>query len=456
MLFEQAMTLVECDHEFPSDLRDFHNRRTQKLFEDTGLTEALKSIPLVVVTGSCGKASTARYLAECVSELFALTGGAKPVGLGTKPPLLETLDGNRERYQLLREGTGRWIEPEEFAELVSFLPALEKNLAPYDLRYWLLGRMFVEHGVGLGIVEANIGFRLDPAALFPSPVAQLLTPIGFDHVGMLTPEGAPESVLALGQRAGPTWHKACALDPNRLVVCGLQPREVEAVVKAYQPDLILAGRDYSCEVVEETLRATKARLHMGQECIDVHLQTLGRHQAENASQAAACLWALWERGVFRGEKEQVRDAISIGLARTKIPGRMERLDHDTPVVLNAATGIIKIEGMMTTVEDVLDEGQTIWVCMSVLERLVRSGIPDWLDVCLRRILGSPKVVGFTATAFSEDLDPNVLADWARARCRSTTVDHHRDPYENLDRVTGLADLVLLVGQSQAQLRSYPG
>ena len=156
MNFEEAMTRVEVELSFPEDLSDFHNRRTRALFLETGLMEQLKSTPTVVVTGSCGKASTAHYLAECASELFRLTGQNQEVGLGTKPPLLETLDGNRERYQVLSSKGKRWIERDEFAALVSQLPPLPDNLAPYDLRYWLLGKWFVERRVGLAIIEANI------------------------------------------------------------------------------------------------------------------------------------------------------------------------------------------------------------------------------------------------------------------------------------------------------------
>jgi len=452
MSFERAMSLVECDHHFPTDPGEFHNQRTAELFRETGLAEALLGVPLVVVTGSCGKASTARYLAECASELFAITGLDKAVGLGTKPPLFETLDGNRERYQILQGGEARWIDPEDFAEVVGQLPELGENLAPYDLRYWILGQWFVKNRVGLGIVEANIGFRRDPAAVFPDPVAQLLTPIGLDHVGMLLPEGAPESVLALGERAGPTWHKACALDPSRLVVSGYQDADIDRVVKEFHPEALTAGRDFSCQVIEESLERTRALLNLGGEEIEVELQTMGRHQAENAAQAACCLWALWQRGVLLGQKSQVLQAITVGLGRTLIPGRMERLSSDPVVVLNAATGVIKIDGMMTTLEAILEPGQTVWVCMSVLDRLVKDGIPKWLDTCLHRILNSPVVIGFTATAFEDDLQAETLSRWASERTERVEVDHQLDPRANLRRLKDRADLIVLVGQSQAELR----
>ncbi|MCA9797263.1 MAG: hypothetical protein KC910_35880, partial [Candidatus Eremiobacteraeota bacterium] len=199
MSFDQLMGWVEQEHGFPARLEDFHPRRCAWLFEQ-GLAADLKA-PLAVVAGSCGKASTARFLAFVVRALFDAAGERRSLGLGTKPPLQETLQGNRERYQLFEAGqpAPRWIAPEEFAGLAAELKQLAQRvpaelgpLAAYDLRYWLLGRFFVEQKVAFGIVEANIGLRLDPASVFPRPALALMTPIGNDHAAQLTTAGAPD------------------------------------------------------------------------------------------------------------------------------------------------------------------------------------------------------------------------------------------------------------------------
>ena len=452
MNFEQAMTAVEVELQFPADPKDFHNLRTRALFEQTGLTEQLREVPTVVVTGSAGKASTAHYLAECAAELFRLTGIDREVGLGTKPPLLETLDGNRERYQLVSSQGKRWIEQGEFTELVEKLPPLPDGLAPYDLRYWLLGRWFVERRVGLAIVEANIGFRFDPASVFPKPVAQLLTPIGLDHISLLLPNGAPAEVMALGQRAGPTWHKACC-PTSDLVVSGLQSADVATVVEKYNPGLRLAGRDFRSTVLSQSVEGSRARIELDTASLETDMQTVGRHQAENAAQAAACLWELWKREVLEGSKEQVLQAVRTGLARTTIPGRMEKLAADPPVLLNAATGILKIDGMMHSLEAILPAERSLWVCMSVLDRLVEKEIPEWLDVSLRRLLSSPVILGFTATAPGEDLDTSRLAAWAEERApKEVQVLYSDQPLSALQSAREKAGLVVLLGQSQAELR----
>ena len=459
MNFEEAMSLVELDCQFPEDPKEFHNERTRALFQQTGLDLELAQIPLVVVAGSCGKCSTARYLAEIVSEMYRLTGSEKQVGLGTKPPLFESLDGNRERYQLVRNGRSEWISKREFARLVNLLIAkgadVPRGLAPYDLRYWLLGQMFVENQVGLGIVEANIGLRKDPANIFPAPIANLITPVCFDHLALLRPTDAPQSVLNLGQRAGPYWHKVSSVPEDRLLISGTQEPEVAQLMSKRAGPLLLAGRDFDVRVETLSLEGTKAQWHHDGQRVDIELKTLGRHQAENASQAAATFWKLREMGVFSCSEALAVKSIQTGIARTQIPGRLERLSEDPHVLLNAATGIVKIEAMMETLEETLKQGQRAWVCFSALRRLFKeSQIPEWLDVSLRRILCSNSLAGLTTTAFVDDLPAQTLGAWAKERAGEKPVEIVADPREALAMAQHRADLVLLSGQSQAELRNF--
>lgn len=459
MTFEQAMTFVEVEHQFPDDPSDFHNRRAAEIFERSGLRDELKGIPTVVVAGSCGKASTARYLAECAAALFELTGTPKTVGLGTKPPLHETLDGNRERYQLLANGKAEWISQTAFAELVGKLPSdLPARTAPYDLRAWLLGRFFVDQGVGLGIVEANIGLRNDPAILYPDPAAVMLTPIGVDHVALLRPDGAPPEVLALGDRAGPLWHKYYSLPSGGRLVCGLQDPDVAELVAGYDGTLRLGGRDFTCQVLEQSLSGSRARLEInGLEPIEVQLQTVGRHQVENACQAAATLYLLWETGVLPGGKDHLRQAIVTGLARTSHPGRMQRVAENPTILLNAATGQIKLKAMMETLEEAVGRGERVAVLMSVLQRLLPSDgtIPNWLDVSLRRILESPVVESFTATGLPEDAPPEPLASWAAERAPDGVPIRALAADVALREARRRAPVVILVGQGLAELKLGP-
>jgi hypothetical protein len=122
------------------------------------------------------------------------------------------------------------------------------------------------------------------------------------------------------------------------------------------------------------------------------------------------------------------------------------------VLLNAATGQIKLKGMIETLEEAVESQERVWIVMSVEKRLVGGdAIPKWLDVSLDRILSSPVIAGFTATATPEDIEARRLADWARQRSRGDTPIDHLPPERALQRATGAASVVILVGQTLSDL-----
>lgn len=455
MTFEEAMSFVEIQHEFPVNKEDFHKGRAAEIFRQTGLIDALRAVPTVVVAGTCGKASTARFLAECASSLLELVGDPRPIGLATKPPLHETLDGNRERYQLLRAGFSEWIAPTDFVGLVERLPSeLPKRTAPYDLRSWLVGRYFCDQKVALGIVEANIGFRDDPVSLYPQPVAVMLTPVGTDHVALLRSDGAPSSYLALGDCAGPLWHKFAAIPPGGYLVSGLQRPDVATIVEAYPGELSLGGRDFQARVLAQSLLGTRAILEFkAMDPVEVELQCLGRHQAENAAQAASCLAGLVERGVLSGTKDEVRQAIRTGVARTVHPGRLQIVAEQPRVLLSVGMGEVKLQAVVDTLEEVAQDDDRIAVILAIEDRLIPGHeLPTWLDVSLRRFLSSSAVSTLFLTAMPGDAPKELLEAWANERNPQEKPVAITAPEEVLDRACSGSNVVVLVGQSLAELR----
>lgn len=449
------MGWVEQEHGFPAQLEDFHNRRCAWLFEQ-GLGRDL-TMPVTVVAGSCGKASTARFLAFIVRALLDATGETRPLGLGTKPPLQETLQGNRERYQLFEAGqpVPRWIAPQEFTRLAAQLQALVEGLpaelgplAAYDLRYWLLGRFFVEQQVAFGIVEANIGLRLDPASVFPEPALALLTPIGNDHGAQLKPDGAPDWLALLGDRAGPTWHKAGGLPPGAPVVVGRQTIAVEqAIARLHPRNLTLWERDYEATEVVAGTRGTTMRLRLGEESFEVRLSVVGRFQADNAAQAAAGAWVLWKEGKLPGTFAQLRQAVVTGLERADTPGRLQLYAQEPTTYVALATGFIKVDTLMKSLEELLDSHHPesrLVVCLTFLDRIFE------VRRSFERILESPRLEAAVVTSFfdddeNRDLAPEVLAGWAAG----SEVRVCPDPGQAVETARRLAhperDLVLLLG-----------
>ena len=261
MNFEDAMHAVEEARSFPAP-GHLHARRLAWILERSGLHRRAAALPWALVAGSCGKASTARFLAFIVRRLLDRAGVDAPVVLGTKPPLSETHDGQRERYQLFARAASapHWIDRADFARLVdALLPVAEAlareapelgPVAPYDLRYAVLLAYAVDRGAAFAVVEANIGLRDDPTSALPPPRAQLLTPIDADHAQLLRPPAPlPAALEGLGERAGPVWHKAGGLRPGVPVVVGVQEASVARAVAALAAErgtggVVWRGADY--------------------------------------------------------------------------------------------------------------------------------------------------------------------------------------------------------------------
>ena len=463
MGFQEAMDLVEYRYSFP-ELPDFHNRRTAWLLERTGL----KTAPRVTVAGSMGKASTARLLA------YVLRALGDTVVLGTKPPVLETHEGNLERYQWLTGpsagggGDCRWLEPERFAEYVAELEPHLEHLppglgpwAPYDLRAWVLARMGSESGVDWLIQEANIGLRLDPTRAFGPPELLLLTRIGEEHYELLPapPELAaspllhpppPPSMGGLGRRAGPVWHKAGGAWPGVRVVLGHQDANVEAAcLELLDGSVARFGRDYWVDPIDSGLAGSSGRLHLFGQELDIRLRLLGRFQLDNAAQAAAAAWLL------RPEPATL-DAIVTGLAEATSPGRLELLgDQNPPTLITVDGGTTKMAAAVHALEELIPEGGT-WVGLgTVMQRL-----PSPRDT-LKALLSSPRLRVFVATDYQGDtISPDVpadqLADWARELRPDIQVLANRDPAQALREARALAgprELVLAIGPGLGQALS---
>jgi dihydrofolate synthase/folylpolyglutamate synthase len=443
MDFQEAMGWVEEDHVFPKEPGAFHSKRFDWLLRETGLALDLRSVPLAVVAGSCGKASTARFLAH-----IAARAGLRVV-LGTKPPLQETPEGNLERYQVSGPGGFRWLSPEEFRERVAELrPAvtrlhLEKPElglpAPYELRAWILARTAVVQGAGLAVVEANMGLRLDPAGALPAPEVTLLTPVGTDHGALLKPpEGyRPE----LGERSGPFWHKVGGVHPDSPLVVGRQDPGVQAALPRADR---LFGQHFDYFEARCTLSGSQAFLRLGGEVRPIRLITPGAFQLENAAHAAAAADVLHSRGLLPGLREAFWTAVQEGLAVTETPGRMQVLARRPAVILAVATSPEKLEGLLASLDHLLPASGRLYVCATFLDRIHR------LSEAVRTVLAFPRTRQLLVTRFlddevNRDLDPETLGGLERIEPVAT-------PREAMDRAlkeAGAEDLILLLGNGMA-------
>jgi dihydrofolate synthase/folylpolyglutamate synthase len=477
MTFQDAMRWVEEEHGFPEDPSHYHYRRAAWLLERSGLAEQIARIPTVVIAGSCGKASTARFLA------YMVTAAGKTVGLGTKPPLHETLDGNRERYQLFRPAPATdnnialsvgyglqhsvvrregWIEPDVFTRLVERLRpvALEAErefglLAAYDLRLCLLAAAFVEWNVDYAIVEANIGLRQDVARAWPSPRVVGLTPVGTDHAALLRapdPASMPSQVRAcldelaseLGDAVGPTWHKAGDVWPGVPLVLGRQSAAVLKLIQHLNPNAVC---DWELFDRESTMSGSRARLNVAGHEARLDLRTVGGFHLDNAALAASLAARLLAAPDAAADTAFVA-AVEAGAARADTPGRMQRVDDDPITLVNVAMSHTKVQATLEAASALLVDDARLIVVAHFLERVHR--VRD----CAADIARHARVAALVPTANHHDprainVPAATLAEWAREANAELTIEAIEPPAAALLRARQLAraavDIVVVIG-----------
>ncbi len=464
MNFDEAMRWVEEAHAFPAPAH-FHARRLAWILDRSGLGRRAAALPWALVAGSCGKASTARFLAFVARRLLDRAGVDAPVALATKPPLSETPDGQRERYQRFGRGAAApdWIAPDDFARHASALRPVAEALAreapalgpvaPYDLRYAVLLRDAVESGAALAVVEANIGLRDDPTSALPPPRVQLLTPVDADHAHLLRPPSPlPAALEGLGDRAGPAWHKAGGLRAGVPCVVGLQDEPMRRAIASLAAErgagpLAWRGADYDVLRRACTLRGADATLRFGGETLDVALRAVGGFQVDNAAQAAEAAWALVRDGALPGDRAAWRAAAAAGLGEAAMPGRMEVVGERPTTLLQVGASAVKMRAFAEALAELLPRGRAV-VCASFLARIHAPFEPV---VALAR---APRLAALVVTACeaagdAADLAPEAAARAAREAAPNLDVRAVGDPGEAVAAARALAagddDVLVLVG-----------
>lgn len=429
MDFHEAMRWVEASHAFPEPMH-FHARRLAWILDRTGLYARAGALPWAVVAGSCGKASTARFLAHIARALLDRADVRGPVALATKPPLSETLDGQRERYQLLAPGdpAPRWIPADEFARHASALRPVAEALAreapalgpiaPYDLRYAIMLLHALEHRAAFAVLEANIGLLHDPTSALPPPRVQLLTPIDTDHAQLLRPPSPlPPKLSGLDGREGPVWHKAGGFWEDVPAVIGLQDVGVASAVAALAWErgaspVLWRGADFDVGPHRCGIDGSDATLRVGVDAVEVHLRALGGFQVDNAAQAAAAASTLQRAGVLPGDRDAWREAVREGLGAAAMPGRMELVAHAPLTLLQVGASAVKMRGFVDALGELLPRGGRVVACASFLARIHDAQAPvailaraPWLSALV--------VTACAREGDAADLDPEAVAAIAR-------------------------------------------
>jgi dihydrofolate synthase/folylpolyglutamate synthase len=305
--------------------------RMRRLVDVLGHPE--QAAPVVHVTGTNGKTSTARALTSL------LTAKGLRVGTFTSPHL--------ERINERLAGDGEPISDADLAEVLTDLAGLEPLLGASDepsgsvrLTWFeiLTGaalRWFADRPVDVAVYEVGLGGRWDATNVVDANVA-VVTNIGLDHVEFLGPT-----------RADVAGEKAGIVKPDSTLVLGERDPELRPIFERERPaELWLAGRDYECTRNDLAVGGRILDLRTpGALYEDVFLDLHGGYQGDNFAAALAATEAFFGAPL---DDRLVRDAA--GTVRS--PGRLEIVGHDPLLVLDGAKNL---EGAEHSAAAVLEE-----------------------------------------------------------------------------------------------------
>lgn len=287
-------------------------------------------LKFVHLAGTNGKGSTA-----CMIDAVLRAAGYR-VGLYTSPYLVKfheriRVDGGMISDEALTRLSG------QVAQACAGLTLPEgERVGEFEFTTALAFLYFAEQQCDIVVLETGLGGRFDATNVIHASEVCVLTPVARDHTAVL---GDTVAEIAA--------EKAGILKPASAVVCaqGQDPEALDVFRRACEA----VGAVWFDGVQEmQLLRCDiggSAFLRGGQ---GYTIPMPGRHQLQNAQTALRAVDALRARGWNIPQEAEVR-----GLARARMPGRLERLLERPLVLLDGAHNPAGVAALTGTVREML-------------------------------------------------------------------------------------------------------
>lgn len=346
-----------------------------------------RAVRMVHVAGTKGKGSTCEMVGSCL-EACGYT-----VGLYTSPHLLDI----RERIRINR----RPVSEEAFiraaqraADAAASLDESSGTPTFFELITAMGFLQFVEDAVDVAVIEVGLGGRLDSTNVITPEVAAI-TSISLDHTQILgnTVEKIAAEKAGIFKRGVPAI--TVPQEPGVLDVLSGAAAAVEA-------PFFLAGRDIDVSVRFEATSNIgphhRVSLSSPRNEFDHILCPLkGEHQAWNCALALSILDKLCERG-FKTPANKVTQ----GMARTRMPGRLEQVSSSPRIVLDGAHNAASMACLMKALASHLPSESMVVIFGCAADK----DIPGMLDVVAR---SADKVIFTAVPGSARAADPKELA-----------------------------------------------
>ncbi len=285
------------------------------------LGDPQRSYPVITVTGTNGKSSTARMIASLLRALGLRTG------VFTSPHLIDPTERIEIDGEPIDEATfvRIWDEISPFAEMVDVQSAAEGGVALsfFEVITAMGYAAFADAPVDVAVIEVGMGGTWDATSVAPAQVAVVLT-VDLDHMDYL---GSTIADIAR--------EKAGIIAPGCAAVIGRQRPEATDVLtqRIESMDATAAWEGRQFEITRRDIAVGGQALTVdGTAGVydEVFVPAFGEHQAHNA----ACAIVAVES--FLGGTAIPADVVEEGFAALVLPGRLEVVRRGPTVLIDAA------------------------------------------------------------------------------------------------------------------------
>ena len=363
------------------------------------LGDPQRAYPVIHVTGTNGKTSTARMIESLLRSCGLRTG------LYTSPHLIDPreriiFDGDpisKERF------SRTWDDIAPYVELVDKKSVADGGipLSFFEVMTAMAFAAFADAPVDVAIIEVGMGGTWD-ATNVADGLVNVVTPIGLDHreylgdsimeiasekAGIIT-EGSVAILAAQEIEAAEILIERCA--------------EVEAVIARQGVEFGVIERDVAVGGQLLALQGLHGRYD------DIFLPLFGEHQAHNAAVALAATEA------FIGNNELDPEIVREGFGSVTSPGRLEVLRRNPTIIVDAAHNPHGAQALAGAVDESFEFSRLIGV-IGMLEEKDATGILTALEPVLDQVVitspRSPRALG------AEDLADLAIEIFGEERVR---------------------------------------
>ncbi len=377
------------------------------------------TFPVIHLTGTNGKTTTARVVESLLREMGLKTGRFTSPHLHTMLERIAIGGRNIEAEAFLRA----YDEVIGLIDLVDAKSAAEggPRMTYFEVLVAVAYAAFADAPVDVAIVEVGMGGSWD-ATNVADGVVSVITPIALDHQHFL---GSTESDIALEKsgiiKSGAIAVSAAQPDPAVAAILLERAQEVDAQLAVEGEQFGIESGDVAVGGQAMSVRGLAATYE------DLFLPFHGAHMAQNAAVAIAAVEAF----LGGGEQPLDIDVLKAGLAAATSPGRLEVVRRSPTVLVDAAHNPAGARAL----RDGLEEAFTFTKLVGVVAILKDKDATEILEI-LEPVLDEVVVSRTTSPRAMRPNDLGEIAKGVFGESRVTVVD---DLPDALDRAAGIAD-----------------